>query len=882
MRIDEVIQQPGQKERMLKEDILRSLHVATPGEVVSYDEKKKTATIQPVIRDWGSTETPPLLMDVPVYFPSKFTFTPQKGDGCLVVFSDSCIDSWVQSGGGVSTPLVYRFHSMSDGFAFVGFNVKNADDINTIIENKKNLQMIVVDPLADGESIEFIDSISQDNNGVIIPTKKTVREATEEEAGLMSAQDKVDLANKVPAPSQDGTNGQVLRTNGDGTTSWTSVGTPTDAQVGEAVSDWLDDHPEATTTVQDGVISRAKLNDDLKNKTDYAEQLQDKAAVSKSTDAHYTVDLDIADIQGNVLVRMENGHIKTKNFDSSDVTSRLSDAEEDIDGIEEDVSRIDGALTDSEEDIDDLETAVAGKQDTLTFDDVPVQNSSNPVKSGGVYNALQGIPRDVNVKDTTKSGVDLDVTDSTGNVIARFSDGHFQTKKFDSRDVEVLVPEAGESDIGKALVVKEVSGGKATAYEFAKTGEDSYVEVKETSKEGVDLDFTDLRGNVLLRLEDGHVQTKEFDSRDVEALVPEAVSSDVGKALIVKEVSGGKATVYEFGETGGASSVDVKDTTKVGVDIDFTDLQGNVLLRLKDGHIQTKRFNSSTFIDDNAGDGDTTKVWSASKTYNEIEPLKRVRTRMEFGAHNGAEYYAPECTIPAYRIAGQQGWQWAWVAGIEFSADGTMYVLHDDTVDRTTDGTGYLNQMTDAQINALHITQTGPGYDLSDFDPSELIIPTFEQVLQQCVFYGMKMVLRLALFPNQYETAAQKEKWDKLVAMLNSYGVQPEDISCYVSTGNQVNVCRTLFGSNVEVSTFLGNAGTAQDYVDWFTSRNITGKKAAIISTENCDLTAAKLLHSYGIRVYTYKYNPTEADAINCASIGVDIFQNGKVYKITS
>ena len=37
-----------------------------------------------------------------------------------------------------------------------------------------------------------------------------------------------------------------------------------------AVADWLDDHPEATTTVQDGAISRAKLDGDLSAKLDDA------------------------------------------------------------------------------------------------------------------------------------------------------------------------------------------------------------------------------------------------------------------------------------------------------------------------------------------------------------------------------------------------------------------------------------------------------------------------------------------------------------------------------------------------------------------------------------------------------------------------------------
>jgi hypothetical protein len=62
-----------------------------------------------------------------------------------------------------------------------------------------------------------------------------------------------------------GTTGQVLRkkSNSDMDVEWASVAQPTDAQVESAVDDWLDDHPEATTTVQDGSISKAKLTEAL-------------------------------------------------------------------------------------------------------------------------------------------------------------------------------------------------------------------------------------------------------------------------------------------------------------------------------------------------------------------------------------------------------------------------------------------------------------------------------------------------------------------------------------------------------------------------------------------------------------------------------------------
>lgn len=65
-----------------------------------------------------------------------------------------------------------------------------------------------------------------------------------------------------------GSSGQILTkaTGADYDVEWSPVGTPSDEQVDEAVSDWLDDHPEATTTVVDGAITMPKLNSALQNK----------------------------------------------------------------------------------------------------------------------------------------------------------------------------------------------------------------------------------------------------------------------------------------------------------------------------------------------------------------------------------------------------------------------------------------------------------------------------------------------------------------------------------------------------------------------------------------------------------------------------------------
>ena len=89
-----------------------------------------------------------------------------------------------------------------------------------------------------------------------------------------------------PSTSPNGTNGQLLRTKGDGTTEWVDVGLPTDAQTAEAVSDWLDDHPEATTTVEDGSITTAKLHRGVIDSTLSA---QGAAAEAKTTGNYINV-----------------------------------------------------------------------------------------------------------------------------------------------------------------------------------------------------------------------------------------------------------------------------------------------------------------------------------------------------------------------------------------------------------------------------------------------------------------------------------------------------------------------------------------------------------------------------------------------------------------
>ena len=107
-----------QEREALKQEIFSSLHCALPGTVVSYDAERQTADVQPAVK-LGSMNYP-VLSDVPVFMPVSFEVNP--GDPCLVIFADIDIDAWLETGE-PQEPKSARKHSLSDGFAFVGFRI---------------------------------------------------------------------------------------------------------------------------------------------------------------------------------------------------------------------------------------------------------------------------------------------------------------------------------------------------------------------------------------------------------------------------------------------------------------------------------------------------------------------------------------------------------------------------------------------------------------------------------------------------------------------------------------------------------------------------------------------------------------------------------------
>lgn len=138
-----------------------NLRVACPGIIKSFDSDTQTAEVRPAIKEkvvidgiiqWREL---PLLVDVPVVFPRaggfSLTFPIIEGDECLVIFGDSCIDAWWQSGE-VQNPIEQRRHDLSDGFAILGpwsqpKKILNYSVLNVQLRNELGTSVIEIDPL---------------------------------------------------------------------------------------------------------------------------------------------------------------------------------------------------------------------------------------------------------------------------------------------------------------------------------------------------------------------------------------------------------------------------------------------------------------------------------------------------------------------------------------------------------------------------------------------------------------------------------------------------------------------------------------------------------------------------------------------------------------
>lgn len=142
-------------------------------------------------------------------------------------------------------------------------------------------------------------------------------------------------------------------------------------------------------------------------------------------------------------------------------------------------------------------------------------------------------------------------------------------------------------------------------------------------------------------------------------------------------------------------------------------------------------------------------------------------------AHRGASDQAPENTLAAFRRALEAG-----ADGVELdvhlSRDGEIVVIHDEQVDRTTDGSGPVKNLTLAQLKAL---DAGSWFD-SRFRGER--IPTLAEVLETigpaCRLINVELKSGRVLYPDLER---------KVVETLRRFGMLEK---CVISSFNHYSL----------------------------------------------------------------------------------------------
>ena len=104
-------------------------------------------------------------------------------------------------------------------------------------------------------------------------------------------------------------------------------------------------------------------------------------------------------------------------------------------------------------------------------------------------------------------------------------------------------------------------------------------------------------------------------------------------------------------------------------------------------------------------------------------------------AHRGASAYAPENTLEAFLLAAEQGADGVEL-DVQLTKDGEMVVVHDEEIDRVSDGSGFVKDYTLAELKTLNFNKTHPEYQ-------DVKIPTLREVYEALKPTGMTINVEL-------------------------------------------------------------------------------------------------------------------------------------------
>ena len=219
-------------------------------------------------------------------------------------------------------------------------------------------------------------------------------------------------------------------------------------------------------------------------------------------------------------------------------------------------------------------------------------------------------------------------------------------------------------------------------------------------------------------------------------------------------------------------------------------------------------------------------------------------------AHRGASGTYPENTLEAFQAAVDAG-----ADGIELdiqlTSDGEIVVCHDETIDRTSEGTGFIKDMTLAQLKELDFSRTHP-----EHGPCR--IPTMREVFQ--LIQPTSLVINIELKTGMFDYDGIEEK---ITALTEEFSMNERVIYSsfnHLSILHLKEICpkaHTAFlyaDGPVDMPSYAARYGVEAIHPWYWNLRWPDLKK-------DCD--------EAGLKIHAWTVN-TEEEALTCLKEGID------------
>lgn len=229
-----------------------------------------------------------------------------------------------------------------------------------------------------------------------------------------------------------------------------------------------------------------------------------------------------------------------------------------------------------------------------------------------------------------------------------------------------------------------------------------------------------------------------------------------------------------------------------------------------------------------------------------------------FVAHRGMQLKAPPNTVKSIYEAGKNGYAMVEIDP-HLTSDGYWVLIHDDTVDSTTDGTGSVSSMTLAQIQALKTNTVV-------IDVDEVIrIPTLEEALKECAYWGMGVTIDGSKF------TINQANVESILGLLNKYNLTNKSIFMCPLYADRLTVIK--YAQSLKVGWVAPITDVDRDIVESANYNNnaVVGYKAGDLTNE-----VIEKCNKAGVQIYCYLANSV-SDAYKWINKGVRFIETDNV-----